>query len=125
MDECVKFIKVKRESRHIRTLKKQTLKFNQSWHKNTGGHSNHLHSDHGDHDQKHQEKGTITPGSGDTTQTTIGPDLQKAKWVINISSKPLTTVQESLLSHGPNVDVLPKGCPLLNVLQQWSKFVKS
>ena len=28
MEECVKFIKLKRESRHIKTLERQTLKFN-------------------------------------------------------------------------------------------------
>ena len=28
MEECVKFIKVKRKSRHIRTLERQTLQFN-------------------------------------------------------------------------------------------------
>ena len=109
MEECVKFIKVKRESRHIKTLERQKLKFNQLCHINTGGCSNHLHGDHGDHDQKQHEKGTITPVSRDTTQTMIGPDLQKAKWVINISSKPLTTAQESLLSHGPIFAVVLKG----------------
>ena len=102
MEECVKFIKVKRESRHIKILERQTLKFNRLCKKNTGGRLNHLHDDHSNHDQKQQENRSITPGSGDTTHTTqtmIGPDLQKAKWVINISSKPLTTVQESLLPH--------------------------
>ena len=63
MEECVKFIKLKRESRPIKTLERQTLKFNQLCHKNTGGHSNHLHGDHGDHDQNQHERGTNTPVS--------------------------------------------------------------
>ena len=64
------------------------------------------------HDQKQHENRTITPSSGDTTHT-IGPDLQKAKWVINISSTPLTTVQESLLLHGPHFPVVPRAPPIV------------
>ena len=101
MDECVEFIKVKRESRHIKTLERQTLKFNRLCHKNTGGRSNHYHGNHGNHDQQQHGRGTITPVSENITPAPVGSDLQKAKWIINISSKPLTTVQESLLSHGP------------------------
>ena len=108
MKECMVFIKLKRESRHIRTQKRQILKFNRLCHKNTGDHSNHLHGNHGDHDQEQHE--TPAPKSSTTTTTTVtGPDLQKAKCVSNISSKPLTTAQESSLACGPNFALVPRG----------------
>ena len=34
------------------------------------------------------------------------------KWVINISSKPLTKAQEELLTHGPNYAVVPRSLPI-------------
>ena len=35
------------------------------------------------------------------------------KWVINISSKPLTPYQEKLLDHGPNYAIVPKDPPII------------
>ena len=49
MEEWVKFINCIRESRHIKTLERQRLKFNWLCHRNTGGHSNIHHGKHGDH----------------------------------------------------------------------------
>ena len=51
MEECIGFIKQKRESRHFKTLESQILKFESLCHKNRrikGGHSN---IQHGDDDQ--------------------------------------------------------------------------
>ena len=39
-------------------------------------------------------------------------EKEKEKWVINISSKPLTPDQEKLLAHGPNYAVVPKELPI-------------
>ena len=44
MEECHRFIESQRESRHLKTLKMQQEKFQRLCHKNTGGHSNHVHS---------------------------------------------------------------------------------
>ena len=99
MKEFVKFINCIRESRHIKTLNRQTLKFNWLCQWNTGGHSN-VH--HGKHD--HVQHQTSVPEKS---------NIQKNKWVINISSKPLTAVQESLLSHRPNFVVVPRGPPIV------------
>ena len=108
MCEIINYI---RESKHIKTLERQTLKFNQLGHKNTGGWSNIHHGEHGDHDHKQQHgRAIITPVSEKS-------DVQKAKLVINISSKPLTTVQENLLAHGSNFAVVLTGPPYWNVLQ--------
>ena len=45
-----------------------------------------------------------------TTTTTIdtAEDKMEKKWVINLSSSPLTQVQASLLAHGPGYAVTPK-----------------
>ena len=68
MEECVEFIKFIRESRHIKTLERQTLKFNQLCHKNTGGCSNHCHGKHGIHDHKQKQgRETTIPVSETTT----------------------------------------------------------
>ena len=57
-----------------------------------GGHSKHL----SDHTKDNKEN---------------GPDKVK-KWVINLSSVPLTKDQEDLLAHGPNFVIIPKKPPL-------------
>ena len=48
------------------------------------------------------------------------------KWVINISSRPLTQAQEKLLAHGPNYAVVPKSPPTTEYIavieQAWSKL---
>ena len=107
MEECMKFINYIRESRHIKTLERQTLKLNLLCHKNTGGHSNIHHGKHGNHDHKQQHgRAIIRPASEKS-------DVQKAKLVINISSKSLTTAQEGLLAHGPNFGCSTKRSPIV------------
>ena len=118
MEECMIFIKAKRESRHIRTQRRQRSKFNPLCHKNTGGRSNHLHGIYGKHDEKQHETLENTTSTPVTTTTVTGPNPQRARWDINISSRPLITVQESLVACGPNFAVVPRGPPLLSVLQQ-------
>ena len=46
-----------------------------------------------------------------TNTTTIVDDNIRAKWVVNLSSSPLTEAQETLLARGPNFSIVPK-CPL-------------
>ena len=107
MEECVKFINYTRESRHIKTFERETLKFNWLCHKITASCSNIHRGEHGNHDCEHKqqhERAITTPVQGKS-------NVQKAKWAINISSKPLTAVQESLLSHAPHFAVVPRGPP--------------
>ena len=108
MEKCRVFIKTRSESRHIKTQIRQMNKFNRLCHKNTGGHSNHLHGSHGEHDLKQHEILGKTITTPVTTTTVTGPN-PRAKWVINISSRPLSTVQENLLACGPNFAVVPRG----------------
>ena len=111
MEECMVFIKTRRESRHIKTQTRQVNKYNQLCHKNRGGCSNHLHGSHGKHAPKqHQILGeaSITP----LTTTTVKGTKPRTKWVINISSRSLSTAQECLLVGGPNLAVVLRGSPL-------------
>ena len=59
--------------------------------------------------QKRQEQGGCSNIDDHINQGL--PDNNK-KWVINLSSIPLTKEQESLLSHGPNFAITPKEPPL-------------
>ena len=49
---------------------------------------------------------------GETESKDLEKEKEKKKWVINISSKPLTPDQEKLLAHGPNYAVVPKELPI-------------
>ena len=103
MEECTTFIKLRREARHNNTFDRQTAKYKQLCHKNTGGHSNIQDGGHdkqsGFASQKQHDDSINTPDTGEV----------RTKWVINISNKPLTAVQESLLAHGPNYAVVLRG----------------
>ena len=41
---------------------------------------------------------------------------QNKKWVINLSSTPLTPIQEALLAHGPNFAVASPNVPYLEYI---------
>ena len=52
-------------------------------------------------------------------------DNVKKKWVINLSSIPLTKEQENLLSHGPNFAISPKKPPLGDYILNIEKACQS
>ena len=47
----------------------------------------------------------------DTSNKTTMSDITRTKWVMNLSSTPLTKTQETLLARGPNFEVVPKYSP--------------
>ena len=59
MEECHRFISLRRERRHKNTLERQTKKFNLLWQRNTGGHSNFQHGGKG-YQEEDTEKFTRT-----------------------------------------------------------------
>ena len=93
---CKEEVLKKKESRHQKVLNRQISKFErliQGWKKQEqGGRSNK---------DDRTDKGQSTD-----------KDKVKKKWVINLSSIPLTKQQEDLLSHGPNFAISPKKPPL-------------
>ena len=55
-----------------------------------------------------------TPKTAATTTSgpvTSAPDNLTAKWVKNLSSKPLMVAQNSLLARGPNFNIVPRYSP--------------
>ena len=89
IEECHSFIKRVIESRHLRVMTRQKRKFELLYQWKTGGHS---------------KKGNFTSGA----QTS---DTSMSKWVKNLSDKPLTQAQRSLLAHGPNYAIIPRNPP--------------
>ena len=92
---CQEEIEKRRELRHKRVVERQISKFNRLLQncqrkQEQGGHSNHQ--------DDHIDQGPYMDGV--------------KKWVINLSSIPLTKEQESLLAHGPNFAITPKKHPL-------------
>ena len=93
---CKEEVLKRKESRHQKVLNRQISKLERLIQgrkkQEQGGHSN---------------KDDLT----DKGQS-IDKDKVKKKWVINLSSIPLTKQQEDLLSHGPNFAISPKKPPL-------------
>ena len=73
--------------------------------------------------RKKQEQGGRSNKEVDD-HTKQGPDINK-KWVINLSSIPLTKEQESLLSHGPNDAISPRIPPLGEYIMNIEKACQS
>ena len=71
---------------------------------------------------KKQEQGGCSNIDVSTNQRL--PDINK-KWVVNLSSIPLTKEQESLLSHGPNFAISPKKPPLGEYILNTEKACQS
>ena len=88
LKNCEDFIEARREARHYKTMERQKNKLEQLCQRNSrnsterGGRSNQ----HGDHTCINTEN--IDISTADSSYNTI------KKWVINISSKPLTKAQE-------------------------------
>ena len=92
---CQEEIEKRRELRHKKVMERQISKFNRLLQKG----------------QKKQEQGGHSNHQDDCIDK--GPYMDGVKkWVINLSSIPLTKEQESLLAHGPNFAITPKKPPL-------------
>ena len=103
---CLEEIDKRRDIRHNRVMERQIKKFNKlsksCEDQIQGGHSKHQ-SDC----SKEQSPGKVK------------------KWVINLSSVPLTKDQEDLLAHGPNFVITPKKPPLGEYITNIEKAYQS
>ena len=95
---CKEEVLKRKELRHQKVLSRQISKFERLIQgrkkQEQGGHSN---------------KDNCTDKGQSTDKE---KDKVKKRWVINLSSIPLTKQQEDLLSHGPNFAISPKKPPL-------------
>ena len=119
-EECIQFIKEKKESRHLKTLERQKSKFDrlcQKSGKKISGCSNMQDGDH-DHtciDSSSEEKrGAMQTDLLTTTGENANNNINNNNniWVRNISSTSLTKAQEKILSRGPNFMIVPKSPPV-------------
>ena len=119
LEECQVFIDKIREYRHRTVLERHLIKFERLYQKTKGGHSKQPSSGHSYHTGYRTQSKAVnilpaaTSSSGviiTTTTTTrdTAEDIDKDKWVINLSSAPLLQAQASLLAHGPGYAVTPK-----------------
>ena len=104
---CKEEVLKRKELRHQKVLKRQISKFErliqERKKQEQGGHSNI---------DDHTDQGQST-------------DNIKKKWVINLSSIPLTKEQENLLSHGPNFAISLKKPPLGDYILNIEKACQS
>ena len=85
MEECKNFIKIKRESRHYKTLERQKNKLEGLCHKNSSAESGHLNIQHGD---LNNTVNINTNGQRIDTASPSQVQESNIKWVRNISSTP-------------------------------------
>ena len=119
MRECESFIKIRREARHQKTLKRQLSKFERLCHRNTGGHSND--QDGALHVWANNTKGRNNTDQDPITTSVQGPTMQGLDtdenkeniWVRNLSKTPLTNAQEKVLARGPYFTIVPKEPPVI------------
>ena len=107
---------IHKEDQWSQTLDHQKAKFERLFMKNKGGHSNSENLNmyrYMYHSGKNFNSRQI-----DTTTTAPSTTL---KWVINISSTPITEVQKQLLAHGPNFAISPWTPPTGETSQQLNK----
>ena len=107
---CQEEIEKRREMRHKLVLERQISKFNKLLQKG----------------QKKQEQGGCPNHHDDCRDQGPHTDTDGSKkWVINLSSIPLTKEQDSLLAHGPNFAITPKRPPLGEYISNIEKACQS
>ena len=96
MDRCLRFIKEKREKRHLITFERQVKKFNRLYHRITGGHINNQHVLRPDTVHEQDQLVTITASASEELnfdRSRARLDTQnKNNWVRNLSKTPLIDV---------------------------------
>ena len=105
-DACKEEVLKRKEIRHQKVQKRQISKFEKLM-----------------KERKKQEQGGCSNIEVDD-RTKQGLS-EKNKWVVNLSSIPLTKEQESLLSYGPNFAISPKNPPLGEYIMNIEKVCQS
>ena len=105
---CQEEIEKRRELRHKEVMERQISEFNRLL---KNGQKKQEQVGHSNHQDNHIDQ---------------GPYMDRVKkWIINLSSIPLTKEQESLLAHGTNFAITPKKCPLGEYISNIEKACQS
>ena len=125
MEKCERFIKERREIRHLKTFDQQVSKFERLCHKNTGGCINNQHGvrsvrtihvqDQSKINQTTNNNYTDTLVEEENVERTEQRNINHNIWVKNLCKIPLTEVEERLLAHGPNFAAVPRELLVLGV----------
>ena len=119
MEECAKLIFLRRKAYYIKVKQRQIAKLERLCQKNRGGHPNIHHGSIGRQRLNENNQIEITQISKDQEDQVIrGPENQrtlniKDRWVVNLSSQPLSQAERSLLSYGPNFAVTSRSPPII------------
>ena len=107
MEECNKVINLRREAYYIKVKNRQIAKLERLCHRNRGGNPNIQHG--------RQESTDLNSPSKNTKTSDVNIELVtdiRERWVVNLSSQPLTEAETKLLAHGPNFVVTSRSPPL-------------
>ena len=86
-------------------------------HKNRGGCSSKQDGGQGSQDEKTRPNNNYTDLQEKDKDKDNKQDSElKEKWVVNLSSQPLSQVEKSLLSHGPNYAVTSRHPPVIECI---------
>ena len=96
MEECKRFIDLRREAYFIKVKMRQLAKLERLCHKNRGGHSNNKDGRQGSKERTVQ---SFTSNSEDRDGTVTN---NNNRWVVNLSGQPLDEAEIKVLTHGPN-----------------------
>ena len=103
MEECNKLINLRREAYYIKVKNRQIFKLVWLCHRNRGGHPN---IQHGRHDRQDLTDPNSPSSNTETSDGNREPGTDMSKrWVVNLSSQPLTEAESKLLAHGLNFNV--------------------
>ena len=83
-------------------------------HKNRGGHSNKQDGGQGGQDENKRSNNNYTDLQEEDKDKNNKQDSElMEKWVVNLSSQPLSQVEKSLLTHEPNYVVTSRRPPVI------------
>ena len=115
MEDCKRLIFLRREAYYIKVKRRQISKLERLCHKNRGGCPNKHDGGQGGHDENTRPNNYYTDLEEKEKENTHDSEL-KEKWVVNLSSQPLSQAEKSLLTHGPNYAVTSRHPPVIECI---------
>ena len=113
MEDCKSLIFLRREAYYIKVKRRQISKLERLCHKNRGGRSNKQDGGQGGHDENTRPNNNYTDLQEKEKEKDNKQDSElKEKWVVNLSSQPLSQAEKSLLTHRPNYAVTSRRPPV-------------
>ena len=115
MEDCKRLIFLRREAYYIKVKRRQISKLERLCHKNRGGCSNKQDGGQGGQDENTRPKNNYTDLQEKDKENKQDSE-PKEKWVVNLSSQPLSQAEKNLLTHGPNYAVTSRCPPVIECI---------